>query len=304
MAISFTGRVVKHDRLAKIEETINKIAPYFFKAISIGPNYKESLTIPEKQLLLIHEGMYHSLCKEVLTDFRNSIEAQPELEKYQLPLEKNDYLKGNSYIGECDPEDPFYHKPICIKLDFTSALYDSSYLNSSDLLLGSLGHELGHFYVRRLGSFYQKIIHPIWAELLSDFMGGFLFGLDYDGNIKTRDLNLEGRKAYFPYLCETQNAPKIPNTKFGFVEILNGKHPFCASRVKAIEMGYNKGTQLINFPLPIGLTNNMAFVFNEFMRNYCLEFNNSKNLQDIAKVLENYNPQSKIYPPAPTFFVK
>ncbi|MBQ9117561.1 MAG: hypothetical protein IJY04_11115, partial [Clostridia bacterium] len=228
MAVSFTGRVVNSVNLGLLNIAIS------------GSN----------------EGLYHQVCKGVLDSFRRSIEDSGEYSKYEpFPL----FVSQS--VGESGN---FYAPPGCISgvkrleegiyLDFRSAVIDSKKLDSTDLLLGSLGHELGHFYVRRLSDFYRVNIHPMWNEFIADFMGGLLFGLDQDNDPKTWDLNVEGRRHYFPYRCEEYyRYEKIPGSKYGYYEnerSLDGVHPFCAARVAAIEMGFPKGCGLKNYPLP------------------------------------------------------
>lgn len=263
MSISFTGRVA-------------------------NPNYLNMLApcIASK-----NTDVFYQICATVLNDFRKSIETESELNAHPLALYAGN--EGNYFSPNDD----------CICLDFNQALRESTDLNSVDLLLGSLGHELGHFYVMRLSNYYKKNIHILWNELMADFTGGFLFGLDQDNDVRTRDLNLDGRKRYFPYRRKSVY-PAIPGTNEGYREQLDGKHPFCALRIAAIEMGFNKGVYLKDFALPLGLTENLATVYDTFMEQMCNYFNSNVNIQYIVKDLLNYNPSSAVIPPSPTFFLK
>lgn len=264
MSVSFTGRVVKTKDLNELGSCI------------------ESQDI----------GLFYQICQDVLTNFRHSIESETEFSSHPLSLRAGN--DGNKYFIFQD----------CIELDFNKALRESKDLNSSDLLLGSLGHELGHFYVKRLSKFYRKDIHGIWNELMADFTGGFLFGLDQDNDLSTRDLNLEGRRKYFPYLCKKYNDNPIPGSNEGYYEGLDGIHPFCALRIGAIEKGFIKGCSLKDDNLPLGLTKKMAEIYDEFMDNLCDYFNTNHNIQHIVELLLERNKRASVIPPFPKYFLK
>ena len=283
MGISFSGRIVESGNLQLIESCI------------INNDAK----------------LYQRTCDAILSNFRDAIEGKnaPSRSTYELSLGKAPRRIGNHYYFTGDTSG--------INLAFKKAIKDSRNLNSRDLLLGSLGHELGHFYSTIL--FGPANVAPMWEELIADFMGGFLFGLDQDNNPQTEDMQLRGRLEYFPYLnrLNCQKHPKYyqPIPELGpeyFYEPLDGVHPFCAARNLAIRMGFAKGSRFMDLTKGTPFASVFGFdpqtrpvslpvlkqIFEEFKHNYRIAFYGDQKLQSVAYLLAQYNGDpAKVYLP-------
>ena len=295
MAISFTGRVVN-------PKSLDLLYPCYMRGDYTG---------------------CFNICVEALKSFRSAIEPIEVRTANPLPVfESSDFQTCFSRKTHKDESGKVIQ--FGIHLDIKDSFISSLQNFSFDVILGSLGHELGHFYVWRLENLCNKSIHILWNELLSDFLSGFLYGLDQDNNPATSDLNQKGRLTYFPNVRDVNVAAMKKKTGKVYADVLDGAHPFTEARVVAIAIGFSEGCKLSTTPLPIGLKH-LASLFDDFMESFYQYlitdqamrstinnlYTNAIALVDIHG--ETYQGTPKdfeqkgipvVIPPKPTFFLK
>ena len=252
------------------------------KKVPIPAAFEAASSVSAFAVQFLTADAYFEICRKILIEFRDAIEGSGKREKTlelcQIPMINR---SGNYYS-------PSEKK---IYLNFIKGIDVSNELASRDILLGSLGHELGHFYVDNYLNTGDESVHPYYNELMADFLSGFFYGLDQDDDPKTTDMNLKGRLEYFAK--DFKNNPVIPGTQNVRAEMLDGVHPFYKIRNIAIVLGYNRGVKTQE--LPIG-TDGLKTMLEGVARQIIGFVRNDDEMKNIIKGLLVYNKNNSRFP--------